>query len=164
VAVIASLRNAGLRVTSLRIAVLLALATRPHATADDLAVQARTALGSVSRQAVSDVLEACTAAGLTRRIEPAGSAARFETRTGDNHHHVVCRRCGRVQDVDCVLHAAPCLTPSDDHGFQIDEAEVVFWGLCPGCRALPPPPDDLSPTPDLLPIDDLHPTIKEITS
>jgi Fur family ferric uptake transcriptional regulator len=88
----------------------------------------------VSKQAVYDVLAACTDAGLLRRIEPAGSAARFETRIGDNHHHLVCRRCGRTEDVDCAVGQRPCLTPNDDAGFAVDEAEVVFWGLCPDCQ------------------------------
>ncbi len=133
---LAILRAAGLRVTSPRIAVLDALRNHPHATADTLAVQARQALGSVSTQAVYDVLSVCTDAGLVRRIEPAGSAARYETRTGDNHHHLVCRDCGAVADVDCALPPAPCLTPSDDQGFVIDEAEVVFWGYCSTCLHL----------------------------
>jgi len=129
------LRASGLRVTGPRIAVLDALAAHPHATADTVAVHARQALGSVSTQAVYDVLNACTDAGLVRRIEPAGSAARYETRTGDNHHHLVCRSCGTVADVDCVVAAAPCLTPSERHGFVVDEAEVVFWGYCLTCQS-----------------------------
>lgn len=94
----------------------------------------RSELGSVSTQAVYDVLKACVGAGLLRRIEPAGSPARYETRIGDNHHHLVCRNCGAVTDIDCVVGAVPCLVPSDDHGFAVDEAEVTFWGLCPDCR------------------------------
>lgn len=127
------LRAVGLRVTGPRIAVLDFLAGHPHATADQVAVGVRRALGSVSTQAVYDVLGACTGAKLVRRIEPAGHPARFETRTGDNHHHLVCRRCGRTEDVDCVHGAAPCIEPSDTAGFTVDEAEVVFWGLCPDC-------------------------------
>jgi len=128
------LRASGLRVTGPRIAVLDALAADPHATADSVAVHARLALGSVSTQAVYNVLNACTDAGLVRRIEPAGSPARYETRTEDNHHHLVCRSGGTVADVDCVVAAAPCLTPSERHGFVVDEAEVVFWGYCSTCQ------------------------------
>lgn len=128
------LRGAGLRVTAPRVAVLEVLAGNPHATADTVTRHVRARLGTVSVQAVYDVLAACTAAGLVRRIEPAGSPSRFETRTGDNHHHLVCRRCGRTADVDCVVGARPCLSPSDDSGFHLEEAEVVFWGLCPDCR------------------------------
>ena len=132
-----ALRAAGLRVTGPRRGVLTALATHPHSTADAVATAVRAELGSVSTQAVYDVLAACVDAGLVRRIEPAGSAARYETRTGDNHHHVVCRSCGRTADVDCTVDERPCLAPSDDAGFVIDEAEIVFWGLCPACRATP---------------------------
>ncbi|AFT98291.1 MULTISPECIES: Fur family transcriptional regulator [Nocardia] len=130
----AQLRAAGLRVTAPRIAVLDAVAAAPHTDADRVAATVRQALGSVSTQAVYDVLRACVHAGILRRIEPAGSAALYETRTGDNHHHLVCRSCGTVVDIDCVVGAAPCLEPDDAHGFAIDEAEVVFWGLCPQCR------------------------------
>lgn len=129
----AQLRAVGLRVTAPRLAVLDAVAAQPHSDADAVAAQVRQQLGSVSTQAVYDVLKACVNAGLLRRIEPAGSPARFETRTGDNHHHLVCRSCGKVVDVDCVVGRAPCLEPSDDHGFEIDEAEVVFWGRCGEC-------------------------------
>jgi Fe2+ or Zn2+ uptake regulation protein len=128
------LRGAGLRVTAPRVAVLNTVAAQPHSTADEIAGQVRSALGSVSTQAVYDVLRACVTAGLVRRIEPAGASALYETRTGDNHHHLVCRVCGRVTDVDCVVGAAPCLEPSDLDGFAIDEAEVVFWGTCGSCR------------------------------
>jgi Fur family ferric uptake transcriptional regulator len=129
------LRAAGLRVTSPRIAVLEAVVARPHSDADTVAATVRDALGSVSTQAVYDVLRACERAGILRRIEPAGSSARYETRIGDNHHHLVCRSCGAVADVDCAVGEAPCLDPSDAHGFVVDEAEVVFWGLCPTCRS-----------------------------
>lgn len=129
----AQLRAAGLRVTAPRLAVLNAVTAQPHSDADSVAAQVRQQLGSVSTQAVYDVLKACVSAGLLRRIEPAGSPARFETRTGDNHHHLVCRSCGKVVDVDCVVGQAPCLEPSDHHGFEIDEAEVVFWGRCNDC-------------------------------
>jgi Fur family ferric uptake transcriptional regulator len=129
------LRAAGLRVTAPRLAVLSALEAEPHSTADDVANQVREALGKVSTQAIYDVLRACVTAGLIRRIEPAGSSARYETRIGDNHHHVVCRGCGRVSDVDCAVGAAPCLHPAGlEDGFTVDEAEVVFWGTCAECR------------------------------
>ncbi|WP_007023618.1 Fur family transcriptional regulator [Saccharomonospora iraqiensis] len=131
------LRAAGLRVTAPRLAVLEWLSEHPHATADQVAAGVRDALGSVSTQAVYDVLGACTHAELVRRIEPAGHPARFETRTGDNHHHLVCRRCGHAEDVDCVRGAAPCLRPSHLGGFAVEEAEVVFWGLCPACQQAP---------------------------
>ncbi len=130
-----TLRAAGLRVTAPRRAVLTWLAAHPHSTVDEIGTGVRSVLGSVSTQAVYDVLGACAAAGLIRRIELPGHPARFERRAGDNHHHVVCRRCGRTEDVDCVVGAAPCLTPDDAHGFLVDEAEVVFWGVCPACRA-----------------------------
>lgn len=132
------LRAVGMRVTASRVAVLEVLGEHPHATAEQLARLVAERIGSVSKQAVYDVLAACADAGLVRRIEPAGSAARFETRTGDNHHHLVCRRCGRTEDVDCAVGQRPCLTPSENPdrnlGFVVDEAEVVFWGLCPDCR------------------------------
>ncbi|EIV91626.1 Fur family transcriptional regulator [Frankia sp. QA3] len=131
----AALRGAGLRVTGPRLAVLDVLAEHPHATADAVAEQVRARLGTVSKQAIYDVLAAFVTAGLVRRIEPAGSPARFETRTADNHHHLVCRVCGRVADVDCVTGARPCLEPGDDAGFVIEEAEVVFWGVCRSCRS-----------------------------
>ena len=129
--VVQRLRDVGLRVTAPRVAVLEVLAGHPHAT---VATPARERLGRVSTQAVYDVLAACADAGLVRRIEPAGSAARFETRTGDDHHHLVCRSCGRTTAVDCAIGQRPCLTPSDDAGHLLDEAEVVFRGLCPDCR------------------------------
>lgn len=128
------LRSVGLRVTPTRLAALAVLDERPHSTADEIAAEVRGRLGSVSTQAVYDVLRACTDAGLMRRIQPAASSARYETRTADNHHHIVCRNCGRVEDVDCAVGAAPCLEASDDHGFVIDEAEVIWWGICPECR------------------------------
>jgi Fur family ferric uptake transcriptional regulator len=114
--------------------VLEVLVEHSHVTVDVVADAVRARLGKVSTQAVYDVLAACVAAGLVRRIEPAGSPARFEIRTADNHHHLVCRACGRVTDVDCVTEVRPCLTPSDDAGYEVDEAEVVFWGLCPECQ------------------------------
>lgn len=129
------LRSAGLRVTAPRLAVLTWLTGHPHATADQVAAAVRDNLGSVSTQAVYDVLNAFTRTKLVRRIEPAGHPARFETRAGDNHHHLVCRLCGRTEDVDCTVGLAPCLQPADAAGYTIDEAEVVFWGLCPECGA-----------------------------
>lgn len=127
------LRAAGLRVTGPRAAVLDAVAAQPHSDADQVAAEVRRTLGSVSTQAVYDVLRACVNAGLLRRIEPAGSAALYETRTGDNHHHLVCRSCGMVADVDCAVGHTPCLSPADTQGFRVDEAEVVYWGSCPTC-------------------------------
>lgn len=127
------LRAAGLRVTAPRLATLDWLAAHPHATAEQVAEGVRRRLGSVSTQAIYDVLHACTQTGLLRRIEPAGHPARYETRTMDNHHHLVCRLCGRTEDVDCVVGVAPCLDPSESAGFVVDEAEVVFWGYCPDC-------------------------------
>lgn len=133
----ALLRSRQLRVTRPRLAVLAALDRHPHGDVDVLATAAREDLGSVSTQAVYDVLRALTDAGLVRRIEPAGSPARFEARVGDNHHHIVCRACGAIADVDCAVGAAPCLTTSDPHGFVVDEAEVTYWGLCPQCQSQP---------------------------
>ena len=130
----AALRRAGLRVTASRIAVLAELTDGEHLTADQVALAVRERLGTISTQAVYDVLGALTRVGLARRIEPAGSPARYETRVGDNHHHVVCRSCGAVTDVECVVGEPPCVLPSDASGFVIDEAEVTFWGLCPGCQ------------------------------
>ncbi|MHC3468941.1 Fur family transcriptional regulator [Streptomyces sp. 7R007] len=127
------LREAALRVTRPRMAVLSAVHGHPHADTDSIIGVVREDLGGVSHQAVYDVLRVLTAAGLLRRIEPPGSAARYEARVGDNHHHLVCRSCGAIVDVDCAVGAAPCLTVSDDQGFVIDEAEVVYWGQCPGC-------------------------------
>ncbi len=129
------LRGSALRVTGPRLAVLEAVHAHPHADTDTVLRVARATLGAVSHQAVYDVLRALTDAGLLRRIEPAGSVARYEARTGDNHHHVVCRGCGAIADVDCAVGVAPCLTASDDSGFVIDEAEVVYWGRCPACAA-----------------------------
>ena len=129
------LREAGLRVTRPRVAVLTALHDHPHADTESIIGVVRADLGEVSHQAVYDVLHALTAAGLLRRIQPLGSVARYESRTGDNHHHVVCRSCGAIADVDCAVDTTPCLTASDDHGFVIDEAEVIYWGRCPDCVA-----------------------------
>ena len=131
----ARLRDAQLRVTRPRLAVMAAGAQRPHLDTDAVIRAVRDDLGMVSHQAVYDVLRALTEAGLLRRIQPSGSVARYEARVGDNHHHVVCRGCGVIADVDCATGEAPCLTASEDHGFTIDEAEVVYWGTCPGCAA-----------------------------
>ncbi|TWF76237.1 Fur family ferric uptake transcriptional regulator [Pseudonocardia hierapolitana] len=127
------LRGAALRVTRPRVAVLSAVHHHPHADTSAIIAAVREDLGEVSHQAVYDVLRALTAADLVRCIEPPGSVARYEARVGDNHHHIVCRSCGAIADVDCAVGPAPCLTPSDDHGFVIDEAEVVYRGLCPTC-------------------------------
>lgn len=131
----AMLRGASLRVTRPRLAVLAAVHERAHADTDDILGAVRADLGTVSHQAVYDVLRALTAAGLVRRIQPPGSPARYEARVGDNHHHVVCRVCGAIADVDCAVGEAPCLDPSDAHGFVIDEAEVVYHGTCAACAA-----------------------------
>ena len=127
------LRGAALRVTRPRVAVLTAVYGHPHADTESIIGVVREDLGDVSHQAVYDVLRALTAAGLVRRIQPSGSVARYESRVGDNHHHVVCRSCGFVADVDCAVGTTPCLTASDDHGYSIDEAEVTYWGWCPTC-------------------------------
>jgi Fur family ferric uptake transcriptional regulator len=129
------LRAVGLRVTRPRLAVLDAVHAQPHVDTETLIGATRERLGAVSHQAVYDVLRVLTDTGLVRRIQPAGSVARYEARVADNHHHLVCRACGTIVDVDCATGAAPCLTPSDDGGFVVDEAEVVYWGLCPSCTA-----------------------------
>ena len=129
------LRGASLRVTRPRVAVLDAVYGHPHADTTSILDVVRGRLGDVSPQAVYDVLRALTDVGLVRRIQPTGSVARYESRVGDNHHHVVCRSCGAIADVDCAVGPAPCLTANDDHGFAIDEAEVVYWGQCPACSA-----------------------------
>lgn len=128
------LRRHGLQVTAQRVAVLRAVAAHPHGTAEEIEAAVRADIGSISRQAVYDALTALADKGLLRRIQPARSAARYENRVDDNHHHLVCRGCGRVVDVDCAAGYAPCLEVTDDHGFAIDEAEVVYWGRCPDCR------------------------------
>jgi len=132
------LRGASLRVTRPRLAVLTAVRDYPHADTDSIIGVVRADLGEVSHQAVYDVLRVLTAAGLVRRIQPSGSVARYESRLADNHHHLVCRSCGVIVDVECAVGATPCLTASDDHGFTIDEAEVVYWGLCPDCSTKVP--------------------------
>ena len=136
------LRGADLRVTRPRLAVLTAIHDHPHADTHSLIDAVRDDLGEVSPQAVYDVLRALTDAGLLRRIEPAGSVARYESRVADNHHHVICRGCGAIADVDCAVGETPCLTASETHGFSIDEAEVIYWGRCPDCSISVPEPSD----------------------
>ena len=128
------LRDAGLHVTAQRLAVYDEVISHPHADVDAIAVGVRSMIGVVSTQAVYDGLRALTAAGLLRRIEPAGSPARFEARVGDNHHHLICRRCGALADVDCAVGDTPCLEPSETAGYSVDEAEVTYWGHCPNCQ------------------------------
>ncbi len=132
------LRQHGVQVTAQRLAIMRALTERPHSTADDLADDVRAVIGAISRQAVYDTLGVLVDKNLIRRIQPAGSAARFEDRVGDNHHHLICRSCNSMFDIDCAVGAVPCLTANDDHGFEIDEAEVVYWGRCPTCRNVSP--------------------------
>jgi Fe2+ or Zn2+ uptake regulation protein len=129
------LRGRSLRITRPRVAVLAAVHAHPHADTTAIIGAVRAELGEVSTQAVYDVLRALTDVGLVRRIHPPGSVARYESRVGDNHHHVVCRSCEAIADVDCAVGTAPCLTPADDHGYVLFEAEVIHWGLCPACAA-----------------------------
>src|SRR5919109_602350 len=129
------LRRHGMQVTAQRLAVLRAVSDRPHSTADDIYTVVRAEIGAISRQAVYDALTALTDKGLLRRIQPAGSPARYENRVDDNHHHLICRTCNRMVDVDCAVGDTPCLTAADDSGYEIDEAEVVYWGRCPECVA-----------------------------
>jgi Fe2+ or Zn2+ uptake regulation protein len=129
------LRQRGIQVTAQRLAVLRAVTGQPHITADAVAEVARAEIGAISLQSVYDALGVLVAEGLIRRIQPAGSPARFEDRIGDNHHHLICRICGRLVDVDCAVGSAPCLTAADDRGYEIDEAEVAYWGRCPDCLA-----------------------------
>jgi Fur family transcriptional regulator, stress-responsive regulator len=131
----ALLRQHGLQVTAQRLAVLRAVSDRSHSTADDIDKAVRAEIGAISRQAVYDALAVLTEKGLLRRIQPAGSSARYENRVGDNHHHLVCRACNRMVDVDCAVGETPCLTAADDWGYEIDEAEVIYWGYCPECVA-----------------------------
>ena len=133
------LRGASLRITRPRVAALAAVYDHPHADTNSIIGFAREDLGDVSLQAVYDVLRALTDAGLVRRIHPPGSVARYESRVGDNHHHAVCRSCGAIADVDCAVGAAPCLIAADDHGYVLDEAEVIYWGVCPECSTAPSP-------------------------
>jgi len=132
------LRENGVQVTAQRLAVLRAVSARPHGTAGDVAQIVRSEIGAISRQAVYDALGMLVDKGLIRRIQPAGSPARFEDRVGDNHHHLICRTCGRMVDVDCAVGVTPCLTAADDSDYEIDEAEVVYWGRCPECLAAAP--------------------------
>ena len=131
----AVLRGHGLQVTAQRLAVLRAVSDRPHSTADDIYKVVRAEIGAISQQAVYDALAALTEKGLFRRIQPARSSARYENRVGDNHHHLMCRTCSRMVDVDCAVGETPCLTAADDSGYEIDEAEVLYWGRCPECVA-----------------------------
>lgn len=131
------LRDHGLHVTAQRLAVLRAVSAQPHATADTIAEGVRQEIGAISRQAVYDALGILSEKGLIRRIQPAGSPALYEDRVGDNHHHLICRTCGRAVDVDCAVGETPCLTAASDMGFEIDEAEVIYWGICPDCLASP---------------------------
>jgi Fur family ferric uptake transcriptional regulator len=135
------LRRHGVNVTAQRLAVLRAVSGRPHGTADDVDQLVRTDIGAISRQAVYDALGVLTDKGLLRRIQPAGSPARYEARVGDNHHHLICRACGATVDVDCAVGDTPCLTATDASGYEIDEAEVIYWGRCPACRAAADDPD-----------------------
>ena len=132
------LREHGVQVTAQRLAVLRAVSGRPHGTADDVAEDVRSEIGTISRQAVYDALGMLAEKGLIRRIQPAGSSARYEDRVGDNHHHLICRTCGKTVDVDCAVGDTPCLTAAADSGYQIDEAEVIYWGTCPECLAASP--------------------------
>ena len=132
-----ALRHGGLRVTAPRLAVLSVVTEGKHMTAEQVAMAARARVGTISTQAVYDVLGVLTRGGFVRRIEPAGSPARYETRVGDNHHHAVCRSCGAIADVDCVIGDPPCVTPAEADGFAIDEAEVTLWGICPDCQTTP---------------------------
>ncbi len=132
------LREHGLQVTAQRLAVLRAVTGRPHGTADEVAEDVRAEIGAISRQAVYDALGILAEKGLIRRIQPSGSPARYEDRVGDNHHHLICRTCGRMVDVDCAVGYTPCLTAAADAGYQIDEAEVIYWGTCPKCLAATP--------------------------
>ncbi|MEX0790008.1 MAG: Fur family transcriptional regulator [Actinomycetota bacterium] len=136
------LRRHGLQVTAQRVAVLGAASSLPHSTADDIDKAVRAEIGAISRQAVYDVLAILTEKGLLRRIQPAGSPARYENRVGDNHHHLICRTCSRMVDVDCSVGETPCLTASHDSGYEIDEAEVIYWGRCPDCAAAASPPKE----------------------
>jgi Fur family ferric uptake transcriptional regulator len=131
----ALLRQRGVQVTAQRLAVVRAVSERPHRTAADIDAVVRTEIGAISLQAVYDALATLSEKGIIRRIQPAGSAARYEDRVGDNHHHLICRTCNRMVDIDCAVGDAPCLTASDDCGFEIDEAEVIYWGRCPECVA-----------------------------
>jgi Fur family transcriptional regulator, stress-responsive regulator len=136
------LRKHGLQVTAQRLAVLRVVSDRPHCTPDNVAEDVRAEIGAISRQAVYDVLRTLTEKGLIRRVQPAGSPARYDPRVGDNHHHVICRTCGKAVDVACAVGEARCLAAAADSGFRIDEVEVVYWGTCPGCLAEAPGQDE----------------------
>ena len=140
------LRQHGIQVTAQRLAVLRAVAGHPHIAADGVVEIVRADVGAISVQSVYDALAVLVAAGLVRRIQPAGSPARFEDRVGDNHHHLICRVCGRMVDVDCAVGSAPCLSAADDQGYEIDEAEVVYWGRCPDCLAQDRAPSESAPS------------------
>ena len=144
----AVLRHHGLQVTAQRLAVLRAVSSRPHSTADAVAEAVRIDIGAISRQAVYDALGLLVDEGILRRIQPAGSPARYEDRVSDNHHHLVCRACGRLVDVDCAVGDTPCLTAADDASFEIDEAEVIYWGQCPDCQSSATPARAKEPEPD----------------
>ena len=133
------LRQRGVQVTAQRLAIMRVVVEHPHATADELRDEVRSQLGAISRQAVYDSLGVLVDKNLIRRIQPSGSAARYENRVGDNHHHLICRGCRTMFDVDCAVGEVPCLTADDDHGFEVDEAEVIYWGRCPTCRAAAQP-------------------------
>jgi Fe2+ or Zn2+ uptake regulation protein len=142
------LRQQGFNVTAQRLAILRAVDERPHGTADELLEGVRSEIGSISRQSVYDTLNTLSEFGLLNRIQPMGSPARYETRTGDNHHHLICRGCNRVEDVDCAVGARPCLSASENHGFIIDEAEVIYWGYCPTCTSSQSLSPSMSPPPN----------------
>ena len=144
-----ALRDRGIQVTAQRLAVLRVVSEHPHTSADAVADAVRTEIGAISLQSVYDALNLLVTEGLIRRIQPAGSPARFEDRVGDNHHHLVCRVCGRVVDVDCAVGAAPCLSASNDHGYEIDEAEVAYWGRCPDCLRASGRPSKAASTPTI---------------
>jgi len=141
----ALLRQRSIQITAQRLAVLRAVSGRPHVSADEVADIVRDEIGAISLQSVYDALGVLVNGGLLRRIQPAGSPARFEDRVGDNHHHLICRNCGRVVDVECAAGSAPCLTAADDMGYEIDEAEVAYWGRCPDCQTQTRPPSRVAP-------------------
>ena len=141
------LRERGIQVTAQRLAVLRVVSDQPHITAEGVAETVRAEIGAISLQSVYDTLSLMVAEGLVRRIQPAGSPARFEDRVRDNHHHLICRVCGRVVDVDCAIGSAPCLTAADDMGYEIDAAEIAYWGRCPDCQAQARPPSRVAPPP-----------------
>ena len=145
-----ALRERGIQVTAQRLTVLRAVTAQPHVTADGVTEMVKAEIGAISRQSVYDALGVLATEGLIRRIQPSGSPARFEARVGDNHHHVICRACGRTADVDCAVGSAPCLTAANDRGFTIDEAEVIYWGRCPECASRPGNDDSLQSS-DTLP-------------